>query len=60
MVETKDLLGYRVGRVLDKIGQNGWDTAEFFLDDCRVPVANLLGPAWTWSTAMKLAPASLP
>jgi len=45
MVEPKDLPGYRVGRVLDKIGQNGWDTAEFFLDDCRVPVANLLGPA---------------
>jgi acyl-CoA dehydrogenase len=45
MVEPKDLPGYRVGRVLDKIGQNGWDTAEFFLDDCRVPAANLLGPA---------------
>ena len=44
MVETKDLPGYRVGRVLDKIGQNGWDTAEFFFDDCRVPVDNLLGP----------------
>jgi acyl-CoA dehydrogenase len=45
MVETKDLPGYRVGRVLDKIGQNGWDTAELFFDDCRVPAGNLLGPA---------------
>jgi acyl-CoA dehydrogenase len=45
MVEPKDLPGYRVGRVLDKIGQNGWDTAEFFLDDCRVPADCLLGPA---------------
>ena len=44
MIETRDLKGYRVGRVLDKIGQNGWDTAEFFLDDCRVPASNLLGP----------------
>ena len=45
MVETKDLPGYRVGRVLDKIGQNGWDTAEMFFDDCRVPASCLLGSA---------------
>ncbi len=45
MVEPRDLPGYRAGRVLDKIGQNGWDTAEFFLDDCRVPADCLLGPA---------------
>jgi acyl-CoA dehydrogenase len=45
MVETKDLKGYRVGRVLDKIGQNGWDTAELFFDDCRVPASCLLGLA---------------
>jgi acyl-CoA dehydrogenase len=45
MVETKDLPGYRVGRVLDKIGQNGWDTAEMFFDGCRVPAGCLLGPA---------------
>jgi acyl-CoA dehydrogenase len=44
MVETSKLPGYRVGRVLDKIGQNGWDTAELFFDDCRVPAACLLGP----------------
>ena len=45
MVETKDLPGYRVGRVLDKIGQNGWDTTELFFDDCRVPADCLLGAA---------------
>ena len=45
MVETKNLKGYRVGSVLDKIGQNGWDTAELFFDDCRVPASCLLGPA---------------
>jgi acyl-CoA dehydrogenase len=44
MVETRDLEGYRVGRVLDKIGQNGWDTAEMFFDSCRVPAKWLLGP----------------
>jgi len=45
MVETKDRPGYRVGRALDKIGQNGWDTTELFFDDCRVPADWLLGPA---------------
>ena len=43
MVETADRAGYRVGRVLDKIGQNGWDTAEMFFDECRVPADCLLG-----------------
>jgi acyl-CoA dehydrogenase len=43
MAETRDLAGYRVGRVLDKIGQNGWDTAEMFFDDVRVPADYLLG-----------------
>ena len=43
MVETRDQPGYRVGRVLDKIGQNGWDTAEMFFDDVRVPADGLLG-----------------
>ena len=43
MVETRDQPGYRVGRVLDKIGQNGWDTAELFFDDVRVPADCLLG-----------------
>ena len=43
MVETRDQPGYRVGRVLDKIGQNGWDTAELFFDEVRVPADCLLG-----------------
>ena len=45
MVETKDLPGYRVGRVLDKMGQHGQDTAELFFEGVKVPVENLLGGA---------------
>jgi len=45
MVETKDLLGYRVGRSLEKVGMHAQDTCELFFDDVRVPAANLLGPA---------------
>ena len=43
MVETKDLPGFKRGRILEKIGQKGQDTAELFFDDVRVPVENLLG-----------------
>ncbi|MFT5352062.1 MAG: acyl-CoA dehydrogenase [Planctomycetota bacterium] len=43
LVETKDLPGFRVGRILDKIGQKGQDTCELFFDDVHVPAANLLG-----------------
>jgi acyl-CoA dehydrogenase len=43
MVETKSLKGYRVGRVLDKMGMKAQDTAELFFEDMRVPAANLLG-----------------
>jgi len=43
MVETKDLEGYRVGRILDKMGMKAQDTAELFFDSVRVPAANLLG-----------------
>lgn len=43
MVETADLPGYRVGRVLDKIGLKAQDTAELFFEDVRVPAENLLG-----------------
>ncbi|MFC4001060.1 acyl-CoA dehydrogenase family protein [Prauserella oleivorans] len=35
--------GFRRGRVLDKVGMKGQDTAELFFDDVRVPVDNLLG-----------------
>ena len=43
MVETRDRPGFRRGRILDKIGQKGQDTAELFFDDVRVPAAHLLG-----------------
>jgi len=43
VVDTRDARGYAVGRVLDKVGMKGSDTAELFFDDVRVPAANLLG-----------------
>lgn len=43
MVETDNLSGYRVGRVLDKMGMPAQDTAELFFEDVRVPVDCLLG-----------------
>ena len=43
LVETAELPGFRVGRILDKMGMKPQDTAELFFDDVRVPVANLLG-----------------
>jgi len=43
MVETEGLAGYRVGRVLDKMGMQAQDTAELFFDDVLVPVDCLLG-----------------
>ncbi|MCY1280204.1 Acyl-CoA dehydrogenase [compost metagenome] len=44
VVETENLPGFSRGRLLDKIGQKGTDTAELSFQDVRVPVANLLGP----------------
>jgi acyl-CoA dehydrogenase len=43
MVETPGLDGYRVGRVLDKMGMAAQDTAELFFEDVRVPADALLG-----------------
>ena len=43
IVEPKDLTGYRVGRLLDKIGLKAQDTTELFFDDVRVSADNLLG-----------------
>ena len=37
--------GFTKGRKLDKLGLRGQDTSELAFDDCRVPVANLLGEA---------------
>lgn len=43
IVETGGTPGYRVGRLLDKIGLKAQDTAELFFDDVKVPTENLLG-----------------
>jgi acyl-CoA dehydrogenase len=43
MVETADLPGYRVGRVLDKMGMAAQDTSELYFEDVRVPADSLLG-----------------
>ena len=45
IVDTADCPGFRVGRVLDKLGLKAQDTSELFFDDVRVPAANLLGGA---------------
>lgn len=43
VVETSGCRGFRVGRVLDKIGLKAQDTSELFFDDVEVPADNLLG-----------------
>jgi acyl-CoA dehydrogenase len=43
VVETEGSEGFSRGRLLDKIGQEGRDTAELFFADVRVPAENLLG-----------------
>jgi acyl-CoA dehydrogenase len=43
MVETENLRGYSVGRVLDKMGMTAQDTSELSFEDVRVPVDCLLG-----------------
>jgi acyl-CoA dehydrogenase len=43
IVETEGCAGYRVGRVLDKIGMKAQDTSEIFFDDVHVPADALLG-----------------
>ena len=43
IVETRDCPGFRVGRVLDKIGLKAQDTSELFFDDVRVGPEQLLG-----------------
>jgi butyryl-CoA dehydrogenase len=42
IVETRTP-GYSVARIEDKMGQHASDTAQINFDQCRVPVANLLG-----------------
>jgi acyl-CoA dehydrogenase len=43
LVVEANRAGFRRGRILDKVGLKGQDTAELFFDDVRVPVGNLLG-----------------
>ena len=43
VVDTDNCPGYRVGRVLDKMGLKAQDTSELFFDDVRVPASQLLG-----------------
>jgi acyl-CoA dehydrogenase len=43
IVETEGCQGFRVGRVLDKIGMKAQDTSELFFDDVRVGEDALLG-----------------
>ena len=47
MVETEGRPGYRVGRVLDKLGLTAQDTAELYFTDCRIPKENRLGEKGT-------------
>jgi acyl-CoA dehydrogenase len=43
LLETRDNPGFRVGRILEKVGQKGQDTCELFFDDAHVPLENVLG-----------------
>jgi acyl-CoA dehydrogenase len=45
LVETRDCPGFRVGRLLEKIGRKAQGTAELFFDAVPVPADNLLGGA---------------
>ena len=45
IVETEGCAGFKVGRVLDKLGMKSQDTSELFFDGVTVPAANLLGGA---------------
>ncbi|MEE8365676.1 MAG: acyl-CoA dehydrogenase family protein [Gammaproteobacteria bacterium] len=42
-VVPTDNPGYQVGTVEDKMGQHASDTAQVFLQDCRIPANHLLG-----------------
>ncbi|MFL6675601.1 MAG: acyl-CoA dehydrogenase family protein [Massilia sp.] len=43
LLETHDNPGFRVGRILEKVGQKGQDTCELFFDNAHVPLENVLG-----------------
>lgn len=42
-IVEKDFPGFSVGRIEDKMGIKGSQTAELIFENCEVPVANLLG-----------------
>jgi len=43
IIVPTDSAGYVVTRIEEKLGQHASDTAQIALENCRVPVANLLG-----------------
>ena len=43
LVETRDNPGFRVGRILEKVGQKGQDTCELFFDEAHVALDGVLG-----------------
>jgi acyl-CoA dehydrogenase len=43
IVETAKVKGFRVGKLIDKIGLKGQDTTELFFDEMRLPANALLG-----------------
>ena len=43
MLETKENPGFRVGRILEKVGQKGQDTCELFFDEAYVALDGVLG-----------------
>jgi acyl-CoA dehydrogenase len=45
LLETKNATGFKVGRILEKLGQKGQDTCELFFDDVRVPAEKYTGAA---------------
>jgi len=42
-IVERDRPGFSTAQKLDKLGMRGSDTSEIVLDDCRIPVENLLG-----------------
>jgi acyl-CoA dehydrogenase len=43
LLETRDNPGFKVGRILDKVGQKGQDTCELFFDGAQVAGDGVLG-----------------
>lgn len=43
LLETRDNPGFRVGRIMEKVGQKGQDTCELFFDDAHVAFDGVLG-----------------